>query len=373
MILVACAPNFSEGHDHRVIQAITQAIAGVDRVRLLHVDSSRDANRTVVTFVGEPEAAGEAILRAVARASLFIDMAQHEGLHPRMGALDVCPFIPLPGMSMDECVQLARQVGERIGKEAKIPVFYYGAAASAENRTRLAEIRRGEYEGLEERMSGPDWQPDAGPTEFNAQLGATAVGAREWLIAYNVNLKAKGAAVAQAIALAIRETGQVQRDSQGRLLKDSEGQPLRRAGTLRACRARGWYLPRFGLAQVTMNLENWKVTPPHAAYEEVRRQAAMRDVKVVGSELVGMVPLAPMLAAGRYFLNQSGRTEEALEEELIGSAARVMGLSAVKEFEPFNQVLEYRLSREGGEWARFVTGMGTRRWTKSAIYEITKD
>ncbi len=373
MKLVACAPNFSEGRDHRVIGAITQAIASVEGVLPLHIDSSRDANRTVVTFVGAPDAAGEAVLQAVTRASLFIDMRKHEGLHPRLGALDVCPFIPLPGMSLAECSQLARQVGERIASEAKIPVYYYGAAARAENRRELANIRRGEYEGLEEKISKPEWQPDAGPAKFNARLGATAVGAREWLIAYNVNLKAGDAGVAQAIALVIREKGQVQSDAQGKVLKDNDGRALRHGGTLKACRARGWYLPRFGVAQVTMNLENWRLTPPHVAYEEVRRQAAKRDVKVVGSELVGMIPLEPMLAAGRYFLGKSSTAEDRLDEELVGSAAQAMGLSAVKEFDAANQILEYRLSREGGKWASFVKGMATRRWTKSAIYDLTKD
>ena len=199
------------------------------------------------------------------------------------------------------------------------------------------------------------------------------MGAREWLIAYNVNLKTRDAAVAQAIALVIREKGQVQTDSRGKVLKDSDGRPLRHAGTLQACRARGWFLPRYRVAQVTMNLENWQLTPPHVAYEEVRRQATQRDVKVVGSELVGMIPLEPMLAAGRYFLGQSSAAEDRLEEELVGSAAQAMGLSAIKAFDAANQVLEQRLSREGGKWASFVKGMATRRWTKSAIYDFTKD
>ncbi len=350
MQLVECVPNFSEGRDQQVIQALSETISRVEGVRLLHVDSSADANRTVRTFVGEPEPVGEAAFQAISRATELIDMRRHQGAHPRLGATDVCPFVPLAGISMEECVRLAQRVGERVGGDLAIPVYLYGAATDLGRRS-LAEVRRGEYEGLPEKLAAPEWKPDFGPARFKPRVGATVIGAREILIAFNVNLNTTDKSQATEIALAVREKGRTRRNADGRIVRDSAGREVRQPGTLKATRAMGWFMPEYGCAQVSMNLEDYRVTPPHAALEEVRRQARQRGLEVPGSELVGMIPLEAMLMAGRYYLEQEQRPSDSPEAELVEVAVRAMGLSAAGPFEPDERIIEYRLRQEGGPWA----------------------
>ncbi|MFB0515104.1 MAG: glutamate formimidoyltransferase [Candidatus Neomarinimicrobiota bacterium] len=351
MQVVECVPNFSEGRDQRVIRSLAEAISGVGGVRLLHVDSSTDANRTVITFVGKPGSVGEAVFKVICKAAELIDMQRHQGIHPRIGAADVCPFVPLAGASMAECVRLARKVGERVGRELELPVYLYGAAAAGPGRSSLADVRRGEYEGLQERLTDPEWHPDFGPAVFKPRFGAVALGARDILIAFNVNLNTTDPAEANAIAMAIRETGRIKRTEDGGIVRDSEGLAMRRPGTLRACRALGWFIPAYDCAQVSMNLEDFRVTAPHVAFEEVSHQAHQRGLEVTGSELVGMIPLEAMLMAGRYYAEQEDRSSDLPEEELVATAVRAMGLSAVSPFDPEERIIEYRLRREGGRWA----------------------
>jgi len=362
MQLVECVPNFSEGRDQRVIRSLADAVSRTDGVRLLNVDSSADANRTVVTFVGEPEAVGEAAYQAISRAAGLIDMRRHQGAHPRVGAADVCPFVPLAGVSMAACIKLARKVGNRIGEELQIPVYLYGAAAAGHERRSLADVRRGEYEGLSEKLADPAWRPDFGPAAFNPGAGATVIGARNILIAFNVCLNTADPGLAADIAASIREKGRIRRDADGRIVRDSMGEALRQPGTLKACRARGWFMPAYGCVQVSMNLENFLVTPPHVAFEEVSRQARQRGLEVTGSELVGMLPLEAMLMAGRYHAEKEGHSPDSPDAELVEMAVRAMGLSAVRAFASEERIIEYRLRREGGRWAawadRLKRGLG---------------
>ena len=353
MQLVECVPNFSEGRDQSVIQYVADAISSINGAQLLHVDSSTDANRTVVTFVGEPGSVGEAAFQAISRVVELIDMRRHQGVHPRLGAADVCPFVPLAGVSLEECVRLAKKVGERVGRELAIPVYLYGAAAGTGSRS-LAGIRRGEYEALPEKLATPEGRPDFGPSDFNPGAGATVIGAREILIAFNVNLNTTDETQAREIALAVRERGPVRRDAGGQVVRDSEGQAVRQPGTLKACRAIGWFMPEYGCAQVSMNLEDYRVTPPHTALEEVRHQARLRGLEVTGSELVGMIPLEAMLMAGRYYSEKEGRSPSGPAEELVATAVSLMGLSAIMHFEPEERIIEYRLRQEGGSWAEWA-------------------
>ena len=379
MQLVECVPNFSEGRDQGVIQSIADAISCVNGVQLLHVDPNSDANRTVVTFVGEPESVGEAAFQAISRAAELIDMRRHQGAHPRLGAADVCPFVPLAGVSLEKCVRLARRVGERVGRELAIPVYFYGAAADP-NRRRLADIRRGKYEGLPEKLAAPEWRPDCGPAEFIPMTGATIIGSRNILIAFNVNLNTTDQAQAREIALAVREKGQVKRDADpadggadGQIVRDSSGRAVRQPGALKATRAVGWFMPRYGCAQVSMNLEDYRVTPPHAALEEVRRQARERGLEVTGSELVGMIPLEAMLMAGRYYLEEAGSSPLVPAEELVATAVRAMGMSTIRQFKPEDRIIEYRLRQEGGRWAEWADRLTARQAVPAAVGEVESD
>ncbi|MEI6667025.1 MAG: glutamate formimidoyltransferase [Acidobacteriota bacterium] len=339
--LVECVPNFSEGRDRAVIDAIAQAISGVSGVKLLDVDPGADTNRTVYTFVGPPDLAGEAAFRAARRAADLIDMTTHRGAHPRMGALDVCPFVPVADITMAECAELARTVGRRIGNELGIPVYFYEHAASRDERRSLAVVRAGEYEGLARKLEDPNWVPDAGPHAFNARSGATVVGAREFLLAFNVNLNTVDRRLANDIALTIREGGRARRDANGDIIRDGAGESIKVPGRLKAVRAIGWYIDQYRQAQVSINLLDYTTTPLHVVFETVREEADARGLIVTGSELVGVTPLAPLVEAGRYFLRRQGKSAGVPERELVEIAITSLGLNQVAAFDPDKKIIEY--------------------------------
>ncbi len=344
--LVECVPNFSEGRDMAKIEAITREISSTQGVTLLDVDPGRDTNRTVVTFVGTPDAAVEAAFKAIAKAAEVIDMSKHKGAHPRMGATDVCPFVPVAGVTMDDCVELARKLGKRVGEELGIPVYLYEYAATRPERKNLANIRAGEYEGLPDKLKDPEWQPDFGPAEFKPGPGATVIGAREFLIAYNVDLNTRDVKIAKEIAFSIRERGRVKRDANGKIVRDENGKALRVPGKFKECKAVGWYMEDFGRAQVSINLTNYKVTPPHLVYDECCRLAEELGARVTGSELVGLIPLGAMLEAGRYYLKKQGKTTGVPERELVHIAVLSLGLNDLYPFEPEKKIIEYRVERQ---------------------------
>jgi glutamate formiminotransferase/formiminotetrahydrofolate cyclodeaminase len=337
--IIECVPNFSEGRDMSVIKQITDAIESVDGVKLLDVDPGKDTNRTVVTFVGNPEAVSEAAFRAVKKASEIIDMSKHHGAHPRMGATDVCPFIPVSGITMEETVKYARKVAERIGNELKIPVYCYENAASEEKRRNLASCRAGEYEGLRKKIEDPAWKPDFGPAVFNKFSGATAVGARDFLVAFNINLNTTSTRRANAIAFDIRE--------KGRIVKNNEGKEISVPGTLKSVKAIGWYIEEYGIAQISMNLTNISVTPVHIAFDEVCRKAEARGVRVTGSELVGLIPLKAIIDAGKYFLAKQQRSSGVSDSELIRIAIKSMGLNDIHPFVPEEKIIEFVMAGKG--------------------------
>jgi glutamate formiminotransferase/formiminotetrahydrofolate cyclodeaminase len=336
--LIECVPNFSEGRDQSVIDAITREIEAVEGAVLLDVDPGSATNRTVVTFVGTPEAVEEAAFRAMRMAATLIDMTSHHGEHPRMGATDVCPFVPLQDVTMEECVELARRLGQRVGEELAIPVFLYEAAARNENRRSLAAVRRGEYEGLADREDAPDF----GPAGFKARTGATAIGAREFLIAYNINLNTRDRRLANEIAGVLRETGRPRRDDSGQILRDPEGTALREPGEFKELRGVGWYIEEYGRAQLSFNLTNFKVTSIHQVFDAARREANLRGLRVTGSELVGLVPRAALLAAGDHYLAGQGATTGVPESERIHAAVLSLGLDDLAPFDPQAKVIEYR-------------------------------
>ena len=343
--LIECVPNFSEGRDPAVIRQITAVIESVEGVKLLDVDPGKATNRTVVTFVGAPEAVVEAAFLAIRKAGEVIDMRQHSGEHPRMGATDVCPLIPIAHISMEETVDWARRLGERVGRELDLPIFLYEAAASRPERRNLATIRAGEYEGLAEKLQQSDWQPDFGPARFDAQRGATVVGARDFLIAYNVNLNTTSVRRANSVAFDIREKGRVLHDVQtGKPLKDEQGEPLRQPGLLQGVKAIGWYIEEYGVAQISMNITDTRSTSLHQAFEACCTSAQQRGMRVTGSELVGLVPLAVMLDAGRYFLRKQQRSVGVSEAELIKIAVKSMGLDELSPFDPQRKIIEYNLA-----------------------------
>lgn len=345
--LIECVPNFSEGRDSAVIRQITDAIESVEGVRLLDVDSGKATNRTVVTFVGDPCAVCEAAFRAAKRAAELIDMSRHKGEHPRFGATDVCPLIPVSGISMDETVKLARALAKRIGDELQIPVYCYEYAATSPQRKNLADVRAGEYEGLRDKLTRPEWKPDFGPATFNARTGAIAVGARDFLIAYNVNLNTTSVRRANAIAYDIREKGRVKTEDgtpTGKPVLDEKGQKVWTPGSLKCVKAIGWYIDEYGVAQISINLTNINVTPLHVAFDECCKRAEARGVRVTGSEIVGMVPLSAMLEAGRYFLRKQQRSTGVSDRELIKIAVRSLGLSDLSAFRPEEKIIEYAIA-----------------------------
>lgn len=345
--LIECVPNFSEGRDSAVIRQITDAIESVEGVRLLDVDPGKATNRTVVTFVGEPCAVCEAAFRAAKRAAELIDMSRHKGEHPRFGATDVCPLIPVSGISMDETAKLARALAKRIGDELQIPVYCYEYAATSPQRKNLADVRAGEYEGLRAKLTRPEWKPDFGPATFNARTGAIAVGARDFLIAYNVNLNTTSVRRANAIAYDIREKGRVKTDDgtpTGKPVLDEKGQKVWVPGSLKCVKAIGWYIEEYGIAQISINLTNIGVTPLHVAFDECCKRAEARGVRVTGSEIVGMVPLSAMLEAGRYFLRKQQRSTGVSDRELIRIAVRSLGLNDLSPFKPEEKIIEYAIA-----------------------------
>jgi glutamate formiminotransferase/formiminotetrahydrofolate cyclodeaminase len=348
MKLVECVPNFSEGRDRRIIDAIAAEIAATPGALLLDVDPGAATNRTVITLIGTPEAVSEAAFRAIAQAARSIDMTRHRGEHARLGATDVCPFVPVSGATMDDCVALARALGRRVGEELGIPVYLYEAAATRPERRSLADIRRGEYEGLAERMKDPSHRPDFGPATFNARAGATVIGAREFLIAYNVNLNTRDRKLAQAIAQEIREAGKPKRGPDGKIVKDAGGATVTVPGRFKECRAVGWYIPEFGRAQVSINLTNYKVTPLHAVFDACCEEAGRLGLRVTGSELVGLIPREALLAAGDHFLSKQGKTTGIPEKERVHSAVLSLGLADLAAFDPAAKVIEYRYAGTPG-------------------------
>jgi glutamate formiminotransferase / formiminotetrahydrofolate cyclodeaminase len=344
--LIECVPNFSEGRDMAVIKQITDQIESVEGVKLLDVDPGAATNRTVVTMVGAPEAVIEAAFLAVKKASEIIDMRKHKGEHPRFGATDVCPLVPIAGITMDETVEYARKLAERIGNELGISVYCYENAAQVPERKNLANCRAGEYEGLPEKLSNPKWKPDFGPATFNAKSGATAVGARDFLVAYNINLNTTSTRRANSVAFDIREKGRVKREGDpitGKIVKDEKGNPVHIPGSLKECKAIGWFIEEYGIAQISINLTNISVTPVHVAFEEARKKANERGLRVTGSELVGLIPLKAMLDAGKYFLRQQNRSTGIAEEEIIKIATKSLGLDDLKPFKPEEKIIEYIL------------------------------
>ena len=344
--LIECVPNFSEGGDADVIRQITDAIESAEGVSLLDVDPGATTNRTVVTFVGTPEAAVEGAFRGIEKAAELIDMRKHKGAHPRMGATDVCPFIPVSNVTWEEAIACAKQLGQRVGEELKIPVYLYEKAATNSLRVNLASIRAGEYEGFSEKIKDPAWKPDFGPASFNENSGATAIGARAFLVAYNVNLNTKAVRRANSVAFDVRENGRVKTDDgtpTGKPVLDSKGEPVRIPGLLKHVKAIGWYVEEYGIAQVSINLTNIDQTPLHAAFDACNESANKRGLRVTGSEIVGMVPKKCLVDAGKYFLQKQNWSEGSAEEELIDIAIRSMGLSELKPFNPKEKIIELKM------------------------------
>ncbi len=345
--LVECVPNISEGRDPAVIEAVAGVVRDVPGVHLLDVDPGAETNRTVITFIGDPEAVAEAAFRVVRRAAELIDMSRHHGAHPRHGATDVCPFVPVSGVTMDECVAIARAVGERIGRELEIPVYLYEEAATRPARRNLANVRKGEYEALPTKLGTEEWAPDFGPNAWNERsrrTGATNVSARGFLVAYNVNLNTRSKSVASQIALDIKEAGRADRDESGAIIRDAEGKPVLVPGPYRleACKAVGWVIPEYDRAQVSINLVNTAVTKPHQAFEACRNSARDRGARVTGSELVGLVPEGDLLAAGRYFQEQAGQSPGLPRRQLLETAVQSLGLRDLGPFDAAERIIEYR-------------------------------
>jgi len=345
--LIECVPNFSEGNDMEVIKQITKEIESIEGVSLLDVDHGKATNRTVVTFVGTPDEVCEAAFQAVKKASELIDMRHHKGAHPRFGATDVCPLVPVAGITMDETVEYARKLAKRIGEELNIPVYCYENAAFSDVRKNLANCRAGEYEGLKDKLSKPEWKPDFGPAEFNAKAGATAVGARDFLVAYNINLNTTSTRRANAIAFDVREKGRVKREGNqitGKPVLDENGKKVWIPGSLKAVKAIGWFIDEYGIAQISMNLTNISITSVHEAFDEVCKKADERGVRVTGSELVGLVPLKAMIDAGKYFLRKQKRSVGIPEREIIKIAVKSLGLDDLYKFKPEEKIIEYKMA-----------------------------
>lgn len=345
--ILECVPNFSEGRDQAVIDRITAAIEAVDGVSLLDVDPGAATNRTVVTFAGEPEAVLDAAVAGAKVAAELIDMSRHHGEHPRFGAMDVCPLVPIAGLDMEETAAYARTLAARLGEEVGLTIYCYEHAAQVEERRNLAVVRAGEYEGLEARLREERWKPDFGPAEFQPRTGATAVGARDFLVAYNVNLNTTSTRRANAIAFDVRERGRIKRAPDpltGEVVRDEAGDPVWTPGTLKAVKGIGWFIEEFGVCQVSMNLNDIGVTPVHVAYDEVLRAASARGVRVTGSELVGLIPLRAMLDAGRHYLRLQQRSTGVADAELIKIAVKSMGLDELYPFKPEEKIVEYVLA-----------------------------
>jgi len=342
MKLVECVPNFSEGRDVEKIRTITKEIEATPLVTLLDVDPGESTNRTVVTFIGTPEGVKEAAFRAIKKAAEVLDMSKHTGAHSRIGATDVCPFVPVSGVSMEECVQIAHEVGKRVASELDIPVYLYEEAAQKPKRKNLANIRVGEYEGLPEKLKDPEWAPDYGTPVFNPRAGATVIGAREFLIAYNINLNTRDRRLAHQIALNLRERGRAKRDKNGKIIRDENGKAIKVPGKFKEVKAVGWYIEDYGIAQISINFTNYRVSPPHLVFDETIKEAEAIGLRVTGSELVGLIPKEAMLMAGRYYLDKQGKSPGVPDEELIDIAVKSLGLEDVSSFDPQKKIIEYQ-------------------------------
>ena len=340
--LIECVPNFSEGNDLNVIKQITDQIESVEGVRLLNVDPGKATNRTVVTMVGQPEAVIEAAFRAIKKAGELIDMSKHKGEHPRMGSTDVCPLIPIANISMEETAKFAQQLAKRVGDELNLPVYLYEAAQPKKERSNLSIIRAGEYEGFAKKILLPEWKPDFGPAAYDAKRGATVIGARDFLVAYNINLNTTSTRRANAVAFDIREAGRVKREN-GKIVNDENGNPINIPGSLKCVKAIGWFIEEYGVAQISINLTNINVTPVHIAFDEACKKANERGIRVTGSELVGLIPLKAMTDAGKYFLEKQQRSIGVSEKELIKIAVKSMGLDELTPFNPQERIIEYML------------------------------
>lgn len=344
--LIECVPNFSEGNDLTIIKQITDSIESVEGIKLLNVDPGKATNRTVVTFVGEPAAVVEAAFKGIAKAAELIDMSKHKGEHPRMGATDVCPFIPVANISMQETAEWSKKLAARIGNKLHIPVYLYEEAQEDKKRNNLSIIRAGEYEGFFKKIKQADWKPDFGPAELPANSGATVIGARDFLIAYNVNLNTKSVKRANSVAFDIREAGRVKTDSNGKKILDDAGNEIRIPGKLKGVKAIGWYIEEYGIAQVSINITKFRETPLHIVFEESARSAYERGYRATGSELVGLVPLQAMLDAGKYFLNKQRLSSGVSDAELIHIAVKSMGLDELSPFTPEKRIIEYVMESE---------------------------
>ena len=358
MKLVECVPNFSEGRDPEKIKAIVREIEAVAGVKLLDVDPGESTNRTVVTFLGTPESVKEAAFRAVAKAAEVIDMRGHKGAHSRIGATDVCPFVPVSGVTMEDCVRLAEELGARIAEELGIPVYLYESAARTPERRNLATVRAGEYEGLPEKLKDRRWAPDFGEPVFNPKSGATIVGAREFLIAYNINLNTRDRKLAHEIALSLRESGRAKRYKEGNVVKDRRGNSVKVPGKFREVKSVGWYIEDYGLAQISVNFTNYKVTPVHVVFDEARKLADKLGLRVTGSELVGLIPKEALLMAGRYYLGKQGKSPGVPEAELVRTAVRSLGLNDVSPFDPEKKIIENQFEKDG----RSLVGLTIREF-----------
>lgn len=348
--LIECVPNFSEGRDPIVLDKIAEAIRSVEGVKLLDIDPGKATNRTVFTFVGEPEPVIEAAFRAIKVSSEYIDMSKHTGEHPRMGATDVCPLIPISNITMEETVQYAKKLGERVGKELQLSGYFYEFAATSPERKNLATIRAGEYEGFAKKITQPEWKPDFGPATFNPKFGAMVIGARNFLVAYNVNLNTTSTRRANAIAFDVREAGRVVQEN-GKNKLDEHGEPIRIPGKLKAVKAIGWYIEEYGVAQISMNLTDVTITKVHEAFDAVVESATARGIRVTGSELVGLIPLNALLDAGKHYLRKQQRSVGIPESEIIKIAVKSLGLDELRPFEPRKKIIEYLLEDEAKKLA----------------------
>lgn len=347
--IIECVPNISEGRDPAKIKAITDVVERVEGAMILNLDPGKATNRTVITIAGEPDAVIEAAFQLVKKASETIDMAKHKGEHPRFGATDVCPLVPVANVSMEECVEYARKLGKRIGEELKIPVYFYENAATSDKRKNLASVRSGEYEGLAAKLANADWKPDHGPAAFNEHVqktGAIAVGARDFLVAYNVNINSTSARRANSIAFDIRERGRVKREGgtvSGKIIKDEHGNPVNEPGLLKAVKGIGWFIEEYGVAQISYNITNINVSPVHVVFDKTCERANVRGLRVTGSELIGLVPKQALIDAGKYFLNKQQRSLGVHEEEIMKIAVKSLGLDELSPFNLRERVIEYVL------------------------------
>lgn len=352
--LVECVPNFSEGRDKGIITQITDSIAGIDGITILDVDPGKDTNRTVVTFVGEIDSVEKAIFEGIQTASRLIDMSKHKGAHPRMGATDVCPFIPVSGVTVDDCVLLSERVGKRVGEELKIPVYLYEHSAKQPNRRNLPVIRDGEYEGLAEKLTDKDWKPDFGPAKFNSKSGATVMGCRDFLIAYNINLNTKDTRLATDIAFELREKGRSKRIPNpnspnlldGKIVRNEDGSPVKVLGMYKDVKAIGWYMDTYSRAQISINFNNYKISSIHDVFDSACKLATERGIRVTGSELVGLIPLDAVLSAGKHYLKKQNRTTGVSEIDIIESAVQSLGLNDVGPFKSEEKIIEYAVKKQ---------------------------